>query len=303
MKQTVKNKKRHTVAVLCLVFCTIASKVNAQEWFPVGAKWTYSAFYPCAGSPLEAFGIDFMECTKDTVIEGITAKVLKGSSKCAMSYGENIFYYNDTADIMYYYVDGAFRTYFDFSKKEGESYYMYFPKHPSYDSLLIEVDSVIIKPFAGINVRYQYISGKGVDYWYSFSSHIIEYVGILGSLYPIDGDCDLGHFTELRCHHDNTFSYYAKPIYEEQGCDIKLSVSDSYQNHDIKIYPNPTTGQLTIDNGELIIENVEIYNVMGQLLQSKIVNLQSKIEIDISHLAKGMYFLKVGNKVVRFVKN
>ena len=41
---------------------------------------------------------------------------------------------------------------------------------------------------------------------------------------------------------------------------------------------------------------------MGQLLQSKIVNLQSKIEIDISHLAKGMYFLKVGNQVVKFVK-
>jgi len=41
---------------------------------------------------------------------------------------------------------------------------------------------------------------------------------------------------------------------------------------------------------------------VGQLLQSKIVNLQSEIVINVSHLAKGMYFLKVGNQVVRFVK-
>ena len=41
---------------------------------------------------------------------------------------------------------------------------------------------------------------------------------------------------------------------------------------------------------------------MGQLLQSKTVNLQSEIVIDVSHLASGMYYLKVDNKVVKFVK-
>jgi len=61
----------------------------------------------------------------------------------------------------------------------------------------------------------------------------------------------------------------------------------------IKIYPNPTNGQLTIENGELTIENVEMYNVMGQLLQSKIVNLQSKIEIDVSYLANGVYIVRM----------
>ena len=70
------------------------------------------------------------------------------------------------------------------------------------------------------------------------------------------------------------------------------------------LYPNPTTGQLTIvmNNEQLTMNNVEIYSVTGQLLQSKIVNLQSKIEIDVSHLASGMYFLKIGNKTVKFVK-
>jgi hypothetical protein len=70
----------------------------------------------------------------------------------------------------------------------------------------------------------------------------------------------------------------------------------------IQVYPNPAGNQLIINNGELIIENIEIYNVMGQMVQSKIVNLQSEIVIDVSHLANGMYFLKVDGKVVRFVK-
>jgi len=71
----------------------------------------------------------------------------------------------------------------------------------------------------------------------------------------------------------------------------------------ISIYPNPTTGKLTIDNGELIIENVEIYDVFGRK-QEIIVNYQLSTinSIDVSHLPAGMYYLKVGNQTARFVK-
>ena len=82
-------------------------------------------------------------------------------------------------------------------------------------------------------------------------------------------------------------------------------------NYELRVYPNPTSGQLTIsiDNGELK-ENtvVEIYSVVGQRLTLKtltsLTTLESlgRVTIDISHLAKGMYFLKIGNKVVKFVK-
>jgi len=55
---------------------------------------------------------------------------------------------------------------------------------------------------------------------------------------------------------------------------------------------------LHINNGKLTIDNVDIYDVMGRLLQSTPefssgVNLQSKIELDISHLSAGIYFFKV----------
>ena len=78
------------------------------------------------------------------------------------------------------------------------------------------------------------------------------------------------------------------------------SFSSRYES--VTVYPNPTTGQLIIDNGELTIENVEIYDVVGRLLQSTIVNLQSEIVLDVSHLARGMYFLKIDGKTVKFSK-
>jgi len=83
----------------------------------------------------------------------------------------------------------------------------------------------------------------------------------------------------------------------------ELGIVETHCNASLRIYPNPTNGQLTIDNGELTIENVEVYNIVGQKLQSKIVNLQSKIEIDVSHLASGLYFLKVDNKTFKIIKN
>ena len=86
----------------------------------------------------------------------------------------------------------------------------------------------------------------------------------------------------------------------------------------VQVYPNPTNGLLFVRHCGLDPQsnankgvacqarndgaNVEIYDVVGTLLQSKIVNLQSEIVIDISHLAAGLYFLKVDNKVIKVVK-
>jgi len=64
-------------------------------------------------------------------------------------------------------------------------------------------------------------------------------------------------------------------------------------SENIKIHPNPTTGELTIDNGQLTITGVEIFDVLGKK-QFSIVNSQLSIEtIDISHLHSGIYFVKI----------
>jgi len=80
---------------------------------------------------------------------------------------------------------------------------------------------------------------------------------------------------------------------------------ETITNYELRVYPNPTTGQLTIENGELKIVNVEIYDVYGRKQKSRKAEEQ-KIVIYISDLANGVYFLKIstekGTVVQKIVK-
>ena len=73
------------------------------------------------------------------------------------------------------------------------------------------------------------------------------------------------------------------------------------QEH-IKIYPNPTSGKLRIENGELMIENVELFDVYGKSILRHCERSEAIQKIDISHLANGMYYLKIGKKIVKVIK-
>ena len=63
----------------------------------------------------------------------------------------------------------------------------------------------------------------------------------------------------------------------------------------ITVYPNPTTGQLTIDNGDLMIDNVVIFDVYGRILKAEDRKRKGEgtIVMDISELSRGIYFMKI----------
>ena len=71
------------------------------------------------------------------------------------------------------------------------------------------------------------------------------------------------------------------------------------------LYPNPTTGIITIKNDDVIMNQVAVYDVYGKLLMTLDVNA-NLISIDASSFAAGLYFAKVQteNGVItkRFVK-
>ena len=91
----------------------------------------------------------------------------------------------------------------------------------------------------------------------------------------------------------------------EPVIDYKISntLIDVIQN--LVLYPNPTNGKLRIENGELTIEGVEVYDVYGKLLQTLTVN-DVAADLDVTHLPAGLYFARIrtDNGVVtkRFVK-
>jgi hypothetical protein len=95
-----------------------------------------------------------------------------------------------------------------------------------------------------------------------------------------------------------TTQNYIVTVINNCGVDIKeLQVT----SNELRVYPNPTNGQLTIKNYELK-ENtsVEIFDIVGKCHLSLVT---CNGIIDISHLANGMYFLKIDGKVVKIMKN
>ena len=114
----------------------------------------------------------------------------------------------------------------------------------------------------------------------------------------------------------------------EEGINNNTSVTNyQLRNTNYVIYPNPTTGKLRITNYELRENTViEIYDVYGKLLYTPQPSKNTPPnlpkgeeqfpsfggvrggavggwgEVDISHLANGMYFLKVDGKVFKVMK-
>lgn len=90
-------------------------------------------------------------------------------------------------------------------------------------------------------------------------------------------------------------------------CPILTGIFSSIELYaGFNLFPTPATEQLIIDNGELKIERVEIYDVVGEkIIHYPLSIFNSQLTIDVSALPSGIYFITVtddaGNRVVRKV--
>ena len=70
----------------------------------------------------------------------------------------------------------------------------------------------------------------------------------------------------------------------------------------VQVHPNPTTGELRIESGELRINYVEIFDVYGRKLLSPMPQTFPKTVLNISHLQAGVYFVKIRTEAGEVVK-
>ncbi len=74
-----------------------------------------------------------------------------------------------------------------------------------------------------------------------------------------------------------------------------LGISDTSSLESIKLFPNPTHGEITISNTQHIdIEAIKIYNFLGRLVLIAIPdNKTSKFNINLSNFNKGIYLMSI----------
>ena len=112
------------------------------------------------------------------------------------------------------------------------------------------------------------------------------------------------------------YEYYVVTIYENDCVSepsnittesIEVGVKGVKGVDGVKVFPNPTTGQLTIDNGQLTIKSVELFDVYGRKLFLRSYGLTVLRSYDLTLFPAGLYFLKIttetGMVTKKIVKN
>lgn len=80
-----------------------------------------------------------------------------------------------------------------------------------------------------------------------------------------------------------------------------ISVNACKQTSDIVVYPNPASSEVIIAG--VNITEYRLLDAFGTELINKNVDSDADLRVKISHLDKGVYFLKIGEKNFKIVKN
>lgn len=83
------------------------------------------------------------------------------------------------------------------------------------------------------------------------------------------------------------------------------SISQLPDGREVKIYPNPSTSEITIEGFSYDSDKLLIYDMEGKSVLDKIKILhssESKITLDISALNKGVYYFKINSVINKVFK-
>ena len=79
------------------------------------------------------------------------------------------------------------------------------------------------------------------------------------------------------------------------NCDFSTPVPGNYPELSFSVFPNPATGQLILtgNNSAAQIHSLKMYTITGQQVLDLIAADEMTMQIDVSSLPRGMYYLKL----------
>jgi len=208
--------------------------------------------------------------------------------------------------------DGVIVAGYAYISTSGGSDWEGFTGHGACDAILVKYD------FNGNIVWKKHFGGKGYDKYHSIVAvpdgiiAVGESYDLLGSGSSF-GNGDLEDLTGKGGGDAIIVKYSTNPT----------SITDNSQDATLRVYPNPTNGQLHItgfdgrDAMNGVCTDVQIFDVYGR----KVLTAAAPVEthgraslhhhhqpqhptttLDISHLPEGVYFLRIGGKTTKIVK-
>ncbi|MFZ4543664.1 MAG: T9SS type A sorting domain-containing protein [Saprospiraceae bacterium] len=279
------------LSVLLALFYQIT---DAQEWAPIGAKWTYRKKSGLGkGSSYYNFTVE-----KDTIVKKQNCRKItkKGDLFCfkrqnvefTFSRNDSIFFYDKILD--------TFQVLYNFKAKRGDNWSLDFPDYQPSGKIkvTIQVDSTGTKVINNQSLKVLFVTYK-MDRLYrkTYSSTIIEKLGDLETMLNYApssiNDCKVDYPDRLTCYYDDTLGNY--PFQTVDSCTYFWIATKDLHSLNNLIYPNPAFDKINIPE-EFQSDFYSIYDSTGRVVLEGII---SESRISIVNLKEGLYFLSIFN--------
>lgn len=265
------------------------------------SKWNVAKTYPAANQQ----NPNFVATT--TMVFGFQGDTIINSEQWFKLYSTNDSLFQN--DLVYlgllraenskvFYIDtlNQFDTLYDFSLNVGDS--VLFDLYGMYPEWLqvVHVDSIQINGDYYKRLKFDEPSISAFDW---VDEEWIEGIGSkhgpLFPAFPIKFSEEMPDSMLVTCTFSNSQQVWQHPSYQICYVNIALGV-DQLEIYDFKIYPNPFTDRIHIENIGLKQYELTILNSLGQIKKQVQVNSENTI-IDLAELKAGIYFLRIDNTV------
>lgn len=284
------------VPIILLVCLILPCTVRSQSFAPVGATWHYSEHFV-----LPPFGISFLKLnvTKDTVIAGKPSVELNIEELCGHASG--LHYLHVSHDSVYFFDPefDQFKLIYAFDALPGQFWTIPLKDYDNdIDTMIVHIDSISTIVINDQMLRLQYVTIFGKDYnhgeleyQWAYNDSLIERIGNFHFpiYFPLNFSiaCDVSWSDGLRCYEDELIGFYHVP--EEPDCEFTYVDVHELQVLPLKLFPNPTSDEITIDSDFKSPLVVQVLDLHGKICKT----FTEKNNISLTGLSTGIYFLKV----------
>jgi hypothetical protein len=165
----------------------------------------------------------------------------------------------------------------------------------TYDSVLNSFNLTVPTPIIGMISSYLWDFGDGTTSTLASPSHY----------YPIDSLYNVCMYvvstSGTTCSYCHVIGIDTSGnVVRDNGFFLNVNstgISDELSENNVRLFPNPTTGQIKIEmTKEIQHAELSIYNITGQLVFKNIINNVNPVSVDLSGQEAGMYYLEIINE-------
>ncbi len=294
------KKLMTTTLVLLSVLQMVAQNVNkdSHEYIPmIEENKQWNVCYRAANA------LEYTRAYKwfgeDTVINDLTYKIIYSSqTNNPYQWQIDCFMREDTATRKVYHRYTNHPQYeriaYDFNLNEGDT--IFSDMDPQQYLVVQSVDDTILGD--GITRKKIDMGWKGFDtpYAETWIEGIGSTTGLTnGMTWFYDGTTNF-----LMCMTENDEMLYRYNAPENCWRQGYLGIDD-IDKEDFLIYPNPAREYTYIDFGGSLSGEMEIYGISGMLVAKREYNGEA-LRLDLTDIQPGVYFVRLGNATMKFVK-